>query len=99
MTKIQMARALEEIAALLREGDAKEDKFSFSLVRKMGFDNLSDTYKDNLRAYIDSKGKPLSFEEFESSCEMKGYKYKNFKAAYDKWTKDMKGEVDEYSIH
>ena len=30
----------------------------------------------------------MSYQDFYDQCEMKPYKYKNFKLAYDKWNKN-----------
>ena len=32
----------------------------------------------------------MSYEDFYNACVMKGYQYKNFKLAYDKWTSNTK---------
>lgn len=61
-------------------------EFSFTLKKLFTFENLSLEYKGKLREYVNSCT-GISYEEFESSCIMKNYKYKNFKMAYDKWSK------------
>ena len=69
--------------------------FSFTLKKLTSIDNLSSKYKEELITYINSCD-GISYEDFESSCIMKGYKYKNFKMAYDKWNKpknDTKPEI------
>lgn len=66
--------------------DNKEQLFSFTLKKLTSFENLSLEYKTNLNEYINSC-KGISYKDFEESCVMKGYKYKNFKMAYDKWNK------------
>ncbi len=62
-------------------------EFSFTLNKLISFENLSTEYKRKLQEYINSCI-GMSYLEFESSCIMKNYKYKNFKMAYDKWGKD-----------
>ena len=63
--------------------------FSFTLKTLKQFDSLSKEYVDKLNYYIFSLPLPhLSFEEFRDGCLAKGYKYKNFKLAYNKWNKN-----------
>lgn len=62
--------------------------FSFTLKKLSTFENLSLEYKGKLKEYINSFI-GMSYEDFENSCVMKGYKYKNFKMAYDKWGKNI----------
>lgn len=61
--------------------------FSFTLKKLYSFENLSNEYKSKLEKYINSCN-GMSYKDFEDSCVMKGYKYKNFKMAYDKWGKN-----------
>ncbi|MGB3750293.1 MAG: helix-turn-helix domain-containing protein [Arcobacteraceae bacterium] len=65
----------------------QKENFSFTLKQKVSIENTSAVYLENLKAYIESTGKPMSYEDFYNSCEMQGYKYKNFKTAYDVWMK------------
>ena len=68
--------------------DNVNDKlFSFSLSKKMQLTNTSKEYLEKLKDYIDNNNKGMSYQEFYDSCELKGYQYKNFKLAYDKWNK------------
>ncbi len=62
-------------------------KFSFTLKKLSTFENLSLEYRSKLKEYI-SSCIGMSYEDFESSCVMKNYKYTNYKMAYDKWGKD-----------
>lgn len=62
--------------------------FSFSLGRVTTLSNTSEEYQLKLKEYIFSNFRGLTYEDFYNNCEMKGYKYKNFKLVYDKWTKD-----------
>ena len=64
--------------------------FTFVLSTNKLLSNCSQEYRDKLKEYIESSGKSMSYEDFYNSCEMKPYKYKNFKLAYDKWNKDDK---------
>lgn len=63
-------------------------EFSFSLSRQSCLSNTSKEYQARLKEYIDSSNKPMSYEDFYTQCEMKPYKYKNFKMAYDTWNKN-----------
>lgn len=69
--------------------DNKKEKnikpFSFSLNTTKQLSNTNQEYKSKLEEYIKSSNKSMKYQEFYDSCEMKGYKYKNFKLVYDKW--------------
>lgn len=80
----------EQVKEEDKEKDKEEDKFSFSLNKNTSLSNTSKEYQLKLKEYIFSNFRGLTYEDFYNSCEMKGYKYKNFKMAYDKWTKDYK---------
>ena len=67
----------------------KNKEFTFTLKRLTAFENLSQEYKDKLKEHINSKF-GMSYDEFETNCIMRDYKYKNYKLAYDKWNKDAK---------
>ena len=69
------------------EGQKEDVEFSFTLNKLTTFKNLSSEYRNKLKEYI-SSCVGMSYEDFESSCIMKNYKYVNFKMAYDKWGKD-----------
>ena len=69
-----------------KEKEKENNIFSFTLKKLSTFENLSLEYKANLNEYINSCS-GMSYKDFEESCIMKGYKYKNFKMAYDKWGK------------
>ena len=75
--------------------DVRTKSFSFSLPSTKQLSNTSREYKEKLEAYISKSGKSMTYQEFYDACEMKGYKYKNFKLVYDKWNPN-KPEVDEY---
>ncbi|MCW8932197.1 MAG: hypothetical protein OQL19_18430 [Gammaproteobacteria bacterium] len=79
----------------VKEQEKDKKEFSFTLKKLYSFENLSNEYKSKLEEYIGSCS-GMSYKDFENSCVMKGYKYKNFKMAYDKWGKsktDTKPEV------
>lgn len=61
--------------------------FSFTLKKLTSFENLSKEYKGKLKEYIGACN-GMTYQDFENTCIMKDYKYKNFKMAYDKWGKD-----------
>lgn len=71
--------------------------FSFSLSKNMQLSNTNKEYQEKLREYIQANIKGLTYEDFYNACEMKGYKYKNYKLVYDKWTKDYKEKATEWS--
>jgi hypothetical protein len=85
-----------------KEKDKDKDKvkekdiykpFSFSLKKNCLLENTSSEYMQKLKEYIEAENRGMSYQEFYDSCELKGYKYKNFKLAYNKWNK--KEEVKE----
>ena len=61
--------------------------FSFFLSKETSFDKLSQTYKDELKAKIESENKGMSYQDFSDGLQMKAYKYKNFWLAYQNWCK------------
>ena len=76
-----------------REEKEKEREFTFSLGRATLLSNTSREYRARLEEYITSSGGILTYQDFYNQCEMKPYKYKNYKMAYDKWTsKESKRE-------
>lgn len=74
----------------VNESESVNDNiFTFSLKTQKQFDSLSKEYIGELNKYIFSLPLPhLSFEDFRDGCLAKGYKYKNFKLAYNKWNKN-----------
>lgn len=71
----------------------KQKAFSFTLGKKMSFENLSAEYKTKLEEFILSTGFAMSYTDFESACVAKGYQYKNFMLAYGNWNKNSKAVV------
>jgi len=71
--------------------DSKKDiiikEFTFSLSKQRLLSSTSKEYQSKLQGYIINSGKAMSYEDFYNQCEMKPYKYKNFKMAYDTWNK------------
>lgn len=63
--------------------------FSFSLGRLTQLSNTNEEYRRNLKKYIEESKYSMTYEDFYNSCEMKGYKYKNYKLVYDKWNKEV----------
>jgi len=82
-----------------KEKENKKDNkiFSFSLSTTKQLSNTSIEYQSKLKEHIVNSNKPMGYEEFYDSCEMKGYKYKNFKLVYDKWNKDSVANSSEAS--
>ena len=79
----------EEVQVQVQEEVQEEEKpFSFTLSRKVSISSVSSKYLVELERYIKSTNKPMTYQAFYDSCEMNGYKYKNFKAAYNKWNAD-----------
>lgn len=68
--------------------EEKEKAFSFTLKNLTQYENLSAEYKQELEKHIEASN-GIAFDDFKTSCIMKGYKYKNFKMAYDKWNKNV----------
>jgi len=62
--------------------------FTFSLSASRLLSSTSKEYQSKLQEYINNSGKQMSYEDFYTQCEMKPYKYKNFKMAYDTWNKN-----------
>ena len=65
----------------------KQNVFTFSLSTQKLLSSTSKEYQSKLEEYIANSGKPMSYQDFYNQCEMKPYKYKNFKMAYDSWNK------------
>lgn len=63
-------------------------KFTFTLKSQKLLSSTSKEYLQKLEEYILNAGKPMSYQDFYNQCEMKPYKYKNFKMAYDSWNKN-----------
>jgi len=83
--------AQQDKGEVKEQGKEEEQKvFTFSLITTKQLSNTSKEYQDKLEKYISSSDKAMSYQEFYDNCEMKGYKYKNFKLVYDKWNKDNK---------
>ena len=61
--------------------------FSFTLTRQCLLSSTSKEYQEELALYISASTHVMSYEDFYNQCEMKPYKYKNFKMAYDSWNK------------
>jgi len=92
--KATRSQSKPQEAKARQEEDKEEDKdkeenklFSFSLKTSRLLSSTSKEYISNLKDYIAVSGKQMSFEDFYNQCEMKPYRYKNFKMAYDSWTK------------
>ena len=71
----------------VNENNNNNKKFSFSLSSTKQISNTSKEYQAKLKEYILSTNSKMTFEDFYDSCEMKGYKYKNFKLAFNNWNK------------
>jgi len=89
------------------EEEEEEDKgdgvrvFTFTLSTSKLLSSTSKEYQENLKDYIDNSGKNMSFQDFYNQCEMKPYKYKNFKMAYDSWNKEdnsVKAKKEDFLI-
>jgi len=65
--------------------EEEQEEFTFSLSTQKLLSSTSKEYQSKLKEYILNSGKQMSYEDFYNQCEMKPYKYKNFKMAYDKW--------------
>jgi len=78
----------------VRLGKVRKE-FTFSLSKTMLLSSTSKEYKSKLEEYIKQSGKSMSYKDFFEVCEMKGYKYKNFKLAYDKWNKEDKQPIQQ----
>ena len=76
----------------------KQDVFTFSLKTQKLLSSTSKTYQSELKKYINNLDKPMTYEDFYNQCEMKPYKYKNFKMAYDSWNKDIKPKQHQQSF-
>jgi len=77
-----------------KDKDVDKDKvikqFTFSLTTSKLLSSTSKEYQTNLQEYINTSNHSMSYEDFYTQCEMKPYKYKNFKMAYDTWNKNSK---------
>jgi hypothetical protein len=99
-TKTKPNDNLDETKAKANVNDNVNDNvnvnkpFSFSLTSTKQLSNTSKEYKEQLEQYINSNFKGMSYKEFYDSCEMKGYKYKNYKMVYDKWNKNYNVQSD-----
>ena len=62
-------------------------EFSFTLSKLIQYDNLSQEYKDKLKEEINKLNLSIAYDDFVDSLIAKGYKYKNFLAAYNNWCK------------
>ncbi len=68
----------------------KNKEFSFTLPKKMEIVNLPEKYINRLKEYINSEKKTITFKDFYDACASNGYKYINFKIAYDRWVLNLK---------
>ncbi len=75
-----------------KEKNKKE--FSFTLSKKTSLENTSQEYQETLKNYITKSGKSMSYEDFYNTCVMKGYQYKNYKLAYDKWNNSQNSNTN-----
>ena len=66
---------------------SSKKNFSFSLSQLTQYENVSSEYKEKLKEEIEKLNFSLSYEDFVDSLIAKGYKYKNFLAAYNNWCK------------
>ena len=66
---------------------SSKKNFSFSLSKLTQYENVSSEYKEKLKEEIEKLNFSLSYEDFVDSLIAKGYKYKNFLAAYKNWCK------------
>ena len=66
---------------------SSKKNFSFSLSKLTQYENVSSEYKEKLKEEIEKLNFSLSYEDFVDSLIAKGYKYKNFLAAYNNWCK------------
>ena len=68
--------------------------FSLTLKTKAKFQNLSDKYRQELRAKIEQYQREnpsaMSYDEFANQCEANGYSYANFWLAFLNWEKMRK---------
>jgi len=81
---------------VMQEEKRREEKrieFTFSLEKTKLLSSTSKEYKQKLEEYIKQSGKKMTYQEFFDKCEMKPYKYKNFKMAYDNWNKEDKQAI------
>ena len=86
--KITKPKPNDNVNDNVNDNDNINKPFSFTLTKLTAFENLSKEYCTQLQDYISGLGKNLSYKEFAETCVMKGYKYKNYKLAYNKWTKE-----------
>ncbi len=65
------------------------ERFSFTLSKKQSYDNVSETYKQNLKAKcLITDGNLERYEAFIISLESGGYQYKDFSKTYMAWDKE-----------
>ena len=76
---------------IYKEKNKKE--FSFTLTKKTSLENTSQEYQERLKDFITKSGKPMSYEDFYNTCVMKGYQYKNYKLAYNKWNNNQNPNI------
>ncbi len=81
----------EQVQEEVQEEVQEKEKYSysFSLKKKMSYDNLTEEYQNKLFAacmLID--GKLSRYEDFIVSLRSNGYQYKNFAMTYQSWDKD-----------
>jgi len=86
MTPLEQEEEKEEE----EEKGKEEEQFTFSLKTQKLLSSTSEEYRNKLKEYISQSDKVMSYEDFYNQCEMKPYKYKNFKMAYDSWNKGTK---------
>lgn len=83
----QQVKDKGQVKEQVQEQEETPKNFSFSLSSIKQLSNTSKEYQEKLEEYIINNNKGMSYQEFYDSCEMKGYKYKNYKLTYDKWNK------------
>lgn len=79
---------------IIKQGVKKE--FTFSLKTQKLLSDTNKEYQSNLMEYINNSGKQMTYIDFYNQCEMKPYKYKNFKMAFDSWTKKDKQQLKSF---
>ena len=86
-TKANQAVSDSDSDSVNESVSVKDKIFTFSLSTSRLLSSASKEYKSKLEEYITTSGKSMSYADFYNQCEMKPYKYKNFKMAYDSWNK------------
>jgi hypothetical protein len=76
----------------------QKKQFTFTLPNQRLLASTSKEYQENLAEYIQSINGSITYEDFYNQCEMKPYKYKNFKLAYDKWISNNRQKQPQMSF-